>query len=98
VGRTDLLEAPDATFVKRRWVSRQKAEYARQADRGLREHGGVYGTVTYRHRHQARWRARYLIGLMVELDMHPRWELREHTERREGGWGWMVERVPRGRR
>jgi hypothetical protein len=32
---------------------------------------------------------------MVELDMHPRWELREHTERRDGGWRWTVEYVPR---
>jgi hypothetical protein len=34
---------------------------------------------------------------MVELDMHPRWELREHTERRDGGYAWSVEHVPRTR-
>jgi hypothetical protein len=94
---TDLPQAPGDAFVKRRWVSHHKAEYARQCDKILLEHGGVYGTATYRHRHQARWRARYLIDLMVELDMHPRWELREHTERRGGGWGWAIERVPRSR-
>jgi hypothetical protein len=97
VGANDLLQAPDATFVRRRWIPHQKAEYARQANQILREHGGVTGTITYRHRHQARWRAQYLIRLMVELDIHPRWELREHTERVDSGWRWTVEYVPRSR-
>jgi hypothetical protein len=61
----------------------------------MREYGAVMGTRVYAKRHQARWRARYLIGLLVDLEMHPRWELREHTDRRDGGWAWTVEYVRR---
>jgi hypothetical protein len=97
VSTTDIPQPPGDTFVKRRWVPHHKAEYARECDEILLEHGAVYGTVAYRHRHQARWRAQSLIKLMVELDMHPRWELREHTECVDGGWRWSIERVPRSR-
>jgi hypothetical protein len=60
----------------------------------MREHGAVTGTIAHGLRHQARWRAQYLIGLLVQLDMHHRWELREHTERWGDGWRWTVEYLP----
>jgi hypothetical protein len=95
---TDLPREPDATFVKRRWIAHHKAEYARECDEIMREHGAVTGSIAYPQRHQARWRAQYLIKLLVELEMHPRWELREHTDRSGGGWRWTVEYVPSSRR
>ena len=86
-------EAPDATFVHRRWIPHHRAEWARDCNRILLEHGAVTGSTIYRERHQARWGARYLIGLLVELDMHPRPALREHTDRKDGGWAWTIEYV-----
>jgi hypothetical protein len=41
VSTTDLPQAPDATFVKRRWIPHQKAEWVRQCDQILREYGAV---------------------------------------------------------
>jgi hypothetical protein len=55
------------------------------------EHGAVTGSTIYPERHRARWRARSLIGLMVEFRLRERWELREPTERKDGGWTWTVE-------
>jgi hypothetical protein len=55
------------------------------------EHGMVTGSTVYPQRHQARHRARKLIRLMVELRLHERWQLVEHTTARTGGWIWMVE-------
>jgi hypothetical protein len=59
----------------------------------LVEHGVVLGTTIYPERHQARYRARSLISLMVELDLHPPSALREHTNRHRSGWTWAVELV-----
>lgn len=94
----ETTEPPDATFVRRRWVPRHRAEWARGCDQILLEYGAVTGTTIYPERHQARWGARYLIQLLVELDMHPRPELREHTDRKDGGWVWTVEYVRPTRR
>ncbi len=58
------------------------------------DYGAVTGSTIYTERHQARWKARDLISLMVDLHLHPRGELREHTERRDGGWVWVVEWIP----
>lgn len=63
------------------------------ADDILMEHGAVQGTDAYDARHKARWRAQKLIRYMVELRIHERWELKEHTERRGDGWVWTVEYV-----
>ena len=62
------------------------------------DYGALIGSTIYAKRHQARWKARDLISLMVDLDLHPRGELREHTERRDGGWVWSVEWLPPARR
>jgi hypothetical protein len=73
----------------------QKAQYACECDWIIREYGAVCGAVVYRERHRARWRARYVIRLLVELGMHERSELVEHTNRGHGGYVWAVEYVPR---
>jgi hypothetical protein len=87
------LEAPDATYTRQRWVQRRTVDWVHEADSIMLEHGAVVGTGVLEHRYQARWRAQRLIRLMVELRLHERWELKEHTERRPAGWGWSVEYV-----
>lgn len=87
------VEAPDAILVRRRWVKPGNADWAREANAIMMEHGAVFGTGVYEKRHQARWRARKLIGLMVELGLHNRWDLEEHVNRRGDGWAWCVEYV-----
>jgi hypothetical protein len=49
------------------------------------EYGSVNGARVYPKIHLARWRAQYLIKLLVELRMHERWQLVEHTDRIDGG-------------
>lgn len=93
----DDPQPPDATFVRRRWISRRRVEWAQDCDRIMREHGAVTSATVYKERHHARWRAQSLIKLMVELELHERWELREHTDRKEGGWTWTVEYLARSR-
>jgi len=88
---TDQLAAPDASYVRQRWIPAETVQWAQDADEILLEHGAVQGRTIYEHRHQARWRAQRLIRLLVELRMRQRWELKEHTERRHGGWTWTVE-------
>jgi len=51
----------------------------------------VTGSTAYVSRHRARWRAEKLIRLLVELGLRERWQLREHTEAKNGGWVWTVE-------
>jgi hypothetical protein len=85
------LEAPDATFVRHRWIKHADRDWAKEADRIMREYGAVTSGVVYTHRHQARWRAQKLIRLMVELSLHERWQLAEHTDHKDGGWIWTVE-------
>lgn len=92
---SDSPKAPDATFVRRRWVANRRVAWARECDAILLEHGAVTGSTIYPERHHARWRAQSLIKLMVRLDMHERWELREHTDKTEGGWIWTVEYLAR---
>jgi len=86
---------PDASYVRQRWIPRRRVEWAEQCDRILLEHGAVVGTQVYEQRHQARWKAQALIKLLVDLRMHERGELSEHTERRAGGWSWSVEYLRR---
>jgi len=84
------LGPPGAVFTSQRWYPQATIEWVRQADQILLEHGAVAGQVLVEHRHQARHRAQRLIRLMVELRLHERWELSEHTERSQGGWIWSV--------
>lgn len=88
---SDPPTPPDAVYVRQRWIPRRRRDWAQASDRIMVEHGAVFGTSVYRERHHARWRAQSLIRLMVELRMHERWQLAEHTERRDGGWIWSVE-------
>jgi hypothetical protein len=86
------FQAPDAAFVRARWVPKHKVEWTYEANEILLKHGAVKGRGVYDKRHVARWRAQRLIRLMVELGLHERWELKEHTEARAGGgWTWSVE-------
>jgi RNA:NAD 2'-phosphotransferase (TPT1/KptA family) len=82
--------------VNRRWIKIGTVEWVKRANALMLEHGFVNGTARYEKRHQARWRAQKLIDLMVDLGMHERWQLREHTSRGRGGWVWTVEYIGRG--
>jgi hypothetical protein len=90
VAPDDVGPPPDAVLVHRRYVPMHLVDWAKDADRVMLEHGSVFGTVRYT-RDSARWHARKLAALMVDLDLHDRWELRWHTARREGGWIWSLE-------
>lgn len=92
------FQAPDAVLVNRRWVKQSTCDWVQRADAILKEHGAVNGSQSYERRHQARWRAQRLMDLMVRLDLHERWELREHTTYRQDGWSWSVEYVGKGAR
>lgn len=91
------FERPADELVRRRWIPARKVEQVRAADAIMVEHGSVHGRAMYDKRHVARWKARYLIGLMVDLGLHDRWELREHVERKDGGYVWAVEFLGRRR-
>jgi hypothetical protein len=83
----------DTAFINRRRISHRRENWARKANAILLAYGGVTGSVVYEKRHQARWRARYLIGLLADLDLHKRSNLIEHTDRKGDGWGWTIERI-----
>jgi hypothetical protein len=92
-GATPPVSAPDARLVNRRWLPVGVVDWVHEADAIMVEHGAVQGTI--RHKYQsARWHARKLIGLMVELGLHERWELSEHVEKRGDGYLWSVEYFP----
>lgn len=95
VALDDDVAPPRDELVRRRWIASRTVEQVRGIDAIMVEHGSVYGRVVYETRHKARWRARYVIGLMVDLGMHERWEVREHVERRQGGFVWAVEYLGR---
>lgn len=60
------------------------------------EHGAVTGAIRYHKRYLARYRAQALIRLMVDLRLHERWELAEHSsEMPDGTFTWTVEHVRR---
>lgn len=92
---SDPPKAPDATFVRRRWIPRRRVEWANECNEILTEHGAVTGETVYPERHHARWRAQSLIKLLVDLNLHERWQLREHTDKTPGGWIWTVEYLAR---
>ena len=85
------LDAPDASYTTGRWIPKRTVDWVRDADRIMLEHGVVQGRALVAKRYQARWRAQRLIKLMVELRLHERWELSEHTEQHPTGWVWLVE-------
>lgn len=91
----DDVAPPRDELVRRRWIPSRTVEQVRAIDAIMVEHGSVYGRVVYETRHKARWKARHLIGLMVDLGVHERWEMREHVERRQGGFVWAVEYLGR---
>lgn len=92
------LGAPDAVYVRQRFIPVHRVDYAKQAQAIMLEHGAVDGTRVYESRHKARWAAQYLIRLLVELRLFHRKELSEHVGRRRGGWVWTVEYIPGGKR
>lgn len=94
--KSDFKPPPARLANRRRPPSPDVADWIENANKIMLENGAVYGGTVYRARHQARWRAQRVIALMVDLEMHERWELSEHTYPREGGWVWSVEY--RGRR
>jgi len=97
-GRGSLpeLSPPDAVLTRHRWIPQRVVEWVDDADQIMLEHGLVVGTVRHDY-YSARWHARKLIGLMVDLRRHERWELCEHVERRGEGWLWSVEYCGNGK-
>ncbi len=75
------------------WIKPGTARSTREAAEIICEHGAVSGCGRYAARHQARYRAQKLIGLLVELGLFERFELREHTNRTREGWVWSVQCV-----
>ena len=84
-------QPPDAVFVRQRFVPNHIVDWVKSCDSIMLEYGIVEGAIGYEQRHQARWRAQRLIRLMVELRIHQRWQLIEHTSRKPNGWIWSVE-------
>lgn len=89
------LTPPRDELVRRRWIPGRIVDWVRSADSIMVEHGSVHGRVVYEKRDAARWHARKLIGYMIDLGLHERWELREHVERKGGGFIWAVEYLGR---
>jgi hypothetical protein len=85
----------DEGYRRYRWIKPLDAEWAQYCDRILREHGAVRGQLVYERHAQARWRARRLEKLWVDLGLHERWELREHIDKVRGGWIWTIEYLGR---
>ncbi len=75
------------------WIKPATARWASDAAAIMREHGAVSGVAAYEARHQARYQAQKLIGLLVELEFYERSELCEHTNRTPDGWVWAVQCV-----
>ena len=89
---TAELEAPDAVYVRQRWIPRKWVEYAEDAEHYLKEYGAVRDRTLYDTRTKARHRARHLRELLVALRMFEAWELAEHTEKiRKDGYVWSLE-------
>ena len=97
-GRGELppLSAPDSVLTRHRWIPVRVVEWVDEADAIMLEHGSVMGTIRHKHS-SARWQAKKLVNLMVDLRRHERWELAEHVERRGDGWLWSVEYCGNGK-
>jgi hypothetical protein len=92
VAQPDPIKPPGERYVAQRWIPERWVNWAHDSNKILMEHGRVDGSSTYPKRHQARWRAQHLIGLMESLNLHRRWELSERTWKTDDGrWAWAVE-------
>ncbi len=89
------VEPPDDVYVKQRYIRRDLVQYVKECDEIMTTHGLVVGALTYPTKERARYPARNLKRLMVELRIHEAWQLREHVERAGGGWVWSVEYLGR---
>lgn len=87
----DPVTPPDAVFIRARWISKLKRDYAADCNRILTEHGAVYGDRLYPKRRAARYRAQYLRDLLIRLNLREPWEVGEHVEKTPGGYRWAVE-------
>jgi hypothetical protein len=89
------VRAPDATYVRARWLAEHEVDWAKYAAEIIREHGSVVSDRSYNSRSGARWHAQSLIRMLVELRMYRRGELVEHSNRqRDGRFTWAVEARP----
>jgi len=87
----DPVEAPDAVYVRQRYIRREIVDWVQECDRILMDYGIVAGQLVYDKRKTARNRAERLIRYLVELRLREKWQLVEHTERKDGGYVWSVE-------
>jgi hypothetical protein len=88
----DSPRPPDDARVRARHIPFRYVQWARECDEIMVEYGSVEGSIHYPKRQRARWRAKYLIRLLVDLRIHDRDELLEHTdEMPDGQWSWTVE-------
>jgi hypothetical protein len=85
---------PDAVYVRQRWIPQHKIQWAKQCDRILLDYGGIVGKRTYPKQHLARYAARRLRELLINLEMHEPWQLKEHVNPGPDGWTWSLEYIP----
>lgn len=89
------IEPPADVYVKQRYIRRDLVQWVEECDEIMVKHGLVVGSLTYTTKNRARYPARNLKRLMVELRKHDAWQLREHVERAGDGWVWSVEYLGR---
>jgi hypothetical protein len=89
------VEPIDGTYIRQRWISRPKREWAEDCAEIMRSHGAVAGARIYRNRKLAEYHAQALERLIVELRIMEKWQMRMHTHRRGDGWAWEVEYLGR---
>ena len=95
MAETHPVKPPDERYTGHRTIARRWQDWAHESDRIMMEHGEVEGSIAYKRRHQARWRAQRLIDLMLRMGLHQRWQIRERTWETPDGWCWSVEYIGR---
>lgn len=84
---------PSDEFVRRRWIPAHRADWTRKCFAHMLESGAVSSSTIYDTYDKARWRARYLRDKIVELELAQKWQMKEHIDRKNGGYVWTVEYI-----
>jgi hypothetical protein len=90
----EALGPPSEVYVRRRQMPAYRVAWAKEAFDLMLNYGAVSGRTIYARRHEARWRARYLMDKLVVLELADRSEMHGHVDRADGGFTWMVEYLP----
>jgi hypothetical protein len=92
-GKIPAVKDPEPPYTQRRYLPIEIVDWVHECDRIMMRHGRVDGADAYEKRHAARNKAAKLIRFMVEMDLHERWQLVEHTDRKGDYFVWSVEYV-----